>query len=133
MKKLNLAVLLILLLSSDLFAEIKVTDLTVIDTIKGLEWQNEEPGKMRWLDGVNYCKNLSLDGKADWRLPNKSELESCFTISKHFSGVKLIFYWSSTDYVPNKEFSWLVDLSHGFVAYDNGGFSYSIKCVRSLK
>lgn len=133
MKRLNLTVLIMLFLFADLNAEVKVTGPTVIDTGKGLEWQNEEPGKMRWMDGVNYCKRLSLDGKADWRLPNKDELESCFKISKHFSGVKLVFYWSSTDYEPNKEFAWLVDLSHGFLAYDNGGYSYSVKCVRTLK
>jgi hypothetical protein len=125
-----LSIMLIVSLQS--MAAVKVTEWTVIDTDTSLEWQLDNPGKMRWRDGINYCKALSLNGHSDWRLPDKTELESGSLLAKHFPDLKPVYFWTSTDYEPDREQSWVVNLLYGFVAYDNGGYSYNIKCVRTL-
>jgi hypothetical protein len=124
---------LMLWVTVSVYAVVNVTKNTVIDTDKGFEWQLENPGLMRWRDGMNYCQRLNLNNHTDWRLPNKQELESGAGIAVHFVDLKPVFFWTSTDYEANKEKSWLVNLVYGFVGYDDGGFSYDVKCVRTLK
>lgn len=41
---------------------------------KTVLWSDRSPEKMTWNDAVNYCKNLSEKGSADWHLPNIDEL-----------------------------------------------------------
>lgn len=125
----NVAVLCLWVVT--LAAAIKVTALTVVDEDNRLEWQMENPGKMRWRDGINYCKLLALNNQTDWRLPNKKELELGSKLAKHFKELNPVFFWTSTDYEQDKEKSWVVNLVYGFLAYDNGGFAYDVKCVRT--
>lgn len=119
--------------TSQVMAGVTVTKNTVIDTDSKLEWQMENPGLMRWRDGMNYCQRLTLNNHTDWHLPNKQELELGAKIAVHFVDLKPVFFWTSTDYEPNKEKSWLVNLVYGFVGYDDGGYSYDVKCVRTLQ
>jgi len=122
----------VILLAVSADADVRVTATTVIDTDNDLEWQLENPGKMRWLDGVQFCNRLKLNNKSDWRLPDKKTLELGSKVSKHFTDLKPVFFWTSTDYEPNREKSWLVNLVNGSLEYDDGGFSYDVKCVRTL-
>ncbi len=57
------------------------------DPDSGLTWQNppydelfegEEEGLrgLPWIDAIEYCNNLSLEGFSDWRLPSISELRA---------------------------------------------------------
>ena len=132
MKALIIAMLIGLLVIS-IEAAVSVTTDTVIDTDNNLEWQLENPGKMRWRDGVTYCKNLKLKNKSDWRLPDKKTLELGSKLATYFTGIKPVFFWTSTDYEPDREKSWLVNLVYGFLGYDDGGFSYDVKCVRTFE
>lgn len=68
------------------------------DTVTGLEWQDNEPytdaqgktynkaynnGKVgNWENAKEYCTNLSLGGKNDWRLPNMYELSTLLDNTK---------------------------------------------------
>lgn len=132
MKKFMILFLLCCFFVSNAQAAVSVTQDTVQDSESGFEWQLKDAGKMRWRDGVNYCKDLSLAGKNDWRLPSRKELEKAPKLAKHFVDLESVFYWTATDYEPDREKSWLINLLYGFVAYDNGGYSYNIKCVRDL-
>lgn len=131
--KLFLTLMLALLVAASSEGVVRVTDTTVVDTDHGLEWQLATPGMMRWRDGMNYCKELTLNDRSDWRLPSKAELELGSQLADYFKKVEPVYYWTSTDYEPDREKSWLVHLLYGFVAYDNGGFSYFVKCVRTFK
>jgi hypothetical protein len=49
------------------------------DNATGLIWSVRDGGSdVSWSQGNNYCKNLSLDGNRDWRLPTMKELETIF-------------------------------------------------------
>jgi len=50
---------------------------TWVDPDSGLTWQNQpEEDRMSWQDAAGYCRDLSLDGHDDWRLPSLGELRS---------------------------------------------------------
>jgi len=49
----------------------------ITDTKTGLMWQKETaPRTYTWQEAVEYCKNLTLAGYDDWRLPTIEELFS---------------------------------------------------------
>lgn len=124
-------------------------DGTVTDKNTGLMWQRDDDGKQRsWNDSVAYCRNLSLGGHSDWRLPSIVNLLSIWTSSdskagaskRYFPSMKLseelypgvhASYWSST------EASGAPDMA-AFVSFNDGGahvgtkdfFAFYSRCVR---
>ena len=42
----------------------------------GLRWSDRAPEKMKWEDGIEYCRNLNEGGFTDWRLPDIDELRT---------------------------------------------------------
>jgi len=50
---------------------------TVMDHATGLQWQdNSAAPQLNWVEALNYCTALVLDGKSDWYLPTRKELVS---------------------------------------------------------
>jgi len=48
-----------------------------VDPSTGLRWAAKDSGKdLRWKRAVKYCRNMRLNGHADWRLPSLAELEA---------------------------------------------------------
>ena len=110
----------------------------VKDNVTGLEWQQTTDtsySTWSWGMAINYCNNLSLGGKDDWRLPTIKELATLVdfstpysyygpTINKsYFPETRGAWYFSSTKVaIPDqinwtKEKTWLVDFSDGNVTY----------------
>ena len=81
----------------------------VRDNVTGLEWQQATaPGTYTWQQAIDYCNNLSLGGKDDWRLPTIKELSTLVDSSipypgptintSYFPDTVASYYWSSTTY-----------------------------------
>jgi hypothetical protein len=83
----------------------------VRDNVTGLEWQQATApglsgGMYTWQQAFDYCNNLSLGGKDDWRLPTVKELATLVDSSipapgptintSYFPDTQASSYWSST-------------------------------------
>lgn len=114
---------------------------TVIDKNTNLEWQDNADTKnitRNWIDAKNYCENLVIEGKNDWRLPNIKELQSIIDIKRfrpaikdNFKNVKPAIYWSSSVVVDNSNrFAWCVFISDGGTNDHKKSSSAYVRCVR---
>lgn len=111
---------------------------TVTGSKTHLVWQRGEGGKMKWNAAIAYCKNLSLAGHNDWRLPNKEELTSITDIGKDPAINETNFpnahinagYWSSTTNGVGTWNAWAVNGSNGFSDTVIKTYSYYVRCVR---
>ncbi len=108
----------------------------VIDTITGLEWQDDGGGETASTqeDAFTYCSSLNMGGVNDWRLPSIKELQSIiksgnniyvdpgifatFAIDDTFQNNKPAFYWTSTDYSN--------DLLKAFAVAFLNGYTYHL-------
>ena len=77
-------------------------DGTVMDTKRGLMWQQSDNGKQVSFEAAReYCRTLRLGGYADWRLPRPDEHDTAvvleLSMSLHSQDVHSRFdlYWSS--------------------------------------
>jgi hypothetical protein len=113
---------------------------TVTDIETKLMWQQGTASiPMRWQAAMWYCKDLSLAGYTDWRLPELYELKTLADKSwgdnptinrKFFPGTVSSFYWSSTAGAPSTDDAWGVDFRIGYINYYNKSYSYSVRAVR---
>ena len=52
---------------------------TYKDDATGLLWAAKDNGSdVNWNQANNYCRNLSLEGQRDWRLPTTKELKTVY-------------------------------------------------------
>ena len=51
--------------------------------------------KLNWHDGILYCSILTIDGKDDWRMPTKDELNDIYKNGNDFDRC---FYWAFTEF-----------------------------------
>lgn len=110
---------------------------TVTDNDTKLMWRQGEGGKMAWDSAIAYCKNLSLAGYNDWRLPNIEELKSIIDVEEkpainktYFPNANASNYWSSTTYEFYSSHAWYVPFYYGSVHYEDKSYSLYVRCVR---
>ena len=111
--------------------------LTWIDPETDLEWQNESPGRMTWAEALAYADSLSLNGKADWRLPTCKELETLLDRTSYRPVMRTevpfrdtLSYWSSTTFGRDKNSAWIVMFDGAYVLSYYKTNAYHIRCVR---
>jgi hypothetical protein len=111
--------------------EVDVATMILKDSETGLIWQRGESGAFNWADAVEHCEALNLNGNSDWRLPNKTELESSHAIQDQFPGLVNGYYWSSTEAGGFMPWAWGMTISTGAM-FKNGikYKSYNVRCVR---
>ena len=76
---------------------------------------------MLWPDALSAAKNSAFAGYADWRLPNKQELESLIDTRCHspsindtvFPGTVADTTWTSTTFAADPANAWIVNVFHG--------------------
>ena len=111
------------------------------DPKTGLEWQIDSPGEMTWHEAQEYAKSLSLDRKADWRLPTLAELESLLDRTKARPEGRPpvredvpfrdeLSYWSSTTFERDTKNAWIVMFDGAYVLSYYKSNRYSVRCVR---
>jgi len=113
----------------------------VIDSATGLMWQDNSDAasvKKTWKGVKEYCRNLSLGGFSDWRLPNISELETLIdttkqdpVIKKGFNHVVSYGYWSSSPDVSCPECAWFVSFHDGYSSYSGKTDEGYVRCARA--
>ncbi len=111
----------------------------VNDKSTGLMWQQATGNngqRMIWKEALSYCRNLTLAGYKDWRLPNIKELASIVE-SSYDNFVKYVpnpnttkydGYFSSTTAVYRPEAAWCV--FNGGSSIDKLKQDYYVRCVR---
>lgn len=119
------------------------TTQTVYDSSTSLTWQDDENASMlytNWSNAINYCENLTLAGKTDWKLPNYNELNSIVDYSKNWPTLDATFqnganvgYWSSSTSASDASLGWYVAFSNGNGYTENKGGTSFVRCVRSGK
>jgi hypothetical protein len=109
----------------------------VTDEKTALVWQDTPTDPMAWEDALLYCEELSLEGKDDWRLPNKKELESLInygasnpSIDSSFTHVLPSLYWSSTTKANYSDHAWVASFFWGYVQGELKTQPYCVRCVR---
>jgi hypothetical protein len=115
-------------------------DGTVVSTVTGLTWQQEDNNTFyTWEDALAYCNNLVLAEKTDWRLPNVKELASLLLRSgyapaiseAYFPNTDNLRYWSSTSNDGTNDNAHTVSFANSLVGYwDKTLLEMYVRCVR---
>jgi len=101
------------------------SDGTVSDNNTGLVWQKTDGGEMSYENAVSYCKNLSLGGHADWRLPTGFELFGINIYDKvnpaldtnFFTKTLAEYWWTSEVRADDANYIWVVNAGGGIGAH----------------
>ena len=110
-----------------------------VDPQTKLIWQNPPAvEEMNWKNVIDYCKNLSLAGFSDWRLPNNDELKTILTESEGSAGCfwkeglkgKCSWYWTSLSAAGDTGYAWCVDFRYGILSSYYKDDTLSVRCVR---
>jgi hypothetical protein len=115
---------------------------TVTDHKTGLVWQRADDGQVRdWAAAQQYCADLVLGGKADWRLPSIDELETIIDYSRYDPAINPVFscrtgysdyYWSGSNYAVSPENqAWHSNYFHNGIVYIHYKWnSMYVRCAR---
>lgn len=106
------------------------------DKSAGLMWQDNEEAKtlkLNWQGAMDYCENLTLAGRSDWRLPDVDILKALSPKKEYLSNVVSDAYWSSSSTVNNSSSAWNIFFDYGRVGNNLKGSSLYVRCVRDSK
>ena len=140
MKKIILTVLGISIAFSVFVSTKDIKKEIVVDSNTNLMWQDNtdvQNIKIKWIEAIDYCENLTLAGFDNWRLPNIVELKSILDLDKLepaiidvFVNTSSSFYWSSTSGKSFTYGAWGVDFYDGIVDWNVKSRIYLVRCVR---
>jgi hypothetical protein len=97
----------------------------VLDNLTGLQWlKNANPGEfpITWQEALDYIAGMNrekVEGRTDWRLPNRRELRSLMAFETRkpalpanhpFENVFLSWYWTSTTAAIHPGYAWYVHM-----------------------
>jgi hypothetical protein len=144
MKRSAVCFIMLVLLCSALpvsAAFIDNADGTITDTATGLMWQQATaPGTYTWQQALDYIALLNAEeylGYDDWRLPDRTELQSIVDYGRFDPAIDPLFsavasyYWSSTTGANGTYYAWVVYFYNGYVGYGSKANNYYVRAVRS--
>ena len=120
----------------------------VTDSVYKLMWQDgDEIFKGDYDKAIKYCENLTFAGFEDRRLPTLNELLSITDDSRYNPAINKAFkniayetnvkgekiydwYWSSTKYVSDSYFVWVVSFENGGDGWGALYLRNFVRCVR---
>ncbi len=111
----------------------------VIDKFRNLIWQDDLiTKKMDFQEASEYCQNLVLATKCDWRLPTLEELITIIDFSKKNLNIydefknssKDDFYWSSTIDSENSKYIRVVLFGGGNSGFAKKSANGYVRCVQ---
>lgn len=140
--------LVIVLLSSLLYANFNKMNGVVTDNQTGLQWQDDYSDEndvikvASWQEAIDYCEILSLNNHDDWRLPNINELVSLLDNTQYrpalnniFANYTLRHYWSATYQAPSSSpiSAWYIGFDYqGEIGYEYRDSTFNnVRCVRA--
>ena len=96
---------------------------------------------MMYAEAEKACKELSLAGKTDWRVPTVQELRSIVDYNRYdpawdinvFAGKHDNWYWTSTPCAWDKDAAWCVTSRYGGVGDGIKNSRTYVRPVRSIK
>ncbi|WP_052746110.1 DUF1566 domain-containing protein [Sulfurovum lithotrophicum] len=115
-----------------------------LDEKTGLIWQDNKSVatvEKSYVEASNYCKQLSVDGFEDWRLPSIKELYTIVDLRRERPALKNGFsmrvdewFWTATPFVgdPKKE-AWKISMRYGEAEPTRQDRMLHIRCVRSVR
>lgn len=121
-------------------------DGTITDTSTGLMWEKlAQSTTYFWPQAKDYCENLILGEKSDWRLPTRNELQTIVDYTRKKPSIDTTFfpdtagvsdydYWSSTKYANDPDETeqvWYVNFYSGYINH-TGKRNYNfVRAVRA--
>ena len=127
-------------------------DGTVTHTPTGLMWMRCSLGQTwdganctgvvssyRWADALQAAQNTQFAGYADWRLPNRRELQSiveqsCWQPSINaavFPNLPADWFWSSSPSAYDSNHAWYVGFHSGHAYSGSKNSTYRVRLVRA--
>jgi hypothetical protein len=114
--------------------------LTVYDSYTSATWQGTSSGiTLSWIEALNYCNDLSLDGFSDWRLPSVKELATLIdaTSGRNPPEIPLVFpgrdseeMWTSSPHPTTPSQSYALDMLNGAGFIEPVSLRLQARCVR---
>ena len=117
-------------------------DGTVTDNLTGLIWEQKTAANetLRYTHSaaVNYCENLNLGGRDDWRLPTRNEYSTVFNFGRTSPALDTTYFpyyttpvngWTSTSYHIDPTKMWAVLISWGITFPAATTVTYKVRCV----
>ncbi|MBI5444187.1 MAG: DUF1566 domain-containing protein [Deltaproteobacteria bacterium] len=129
-------------------------DGTVLDLTTGLQWMRCSLGQTwsgnacsgsaathPWAEALRAADDFKFAGYADWRLPNKNELDSiveerCGAPAINavvFPGTPPYQFWTSSPYSGSAQAAWSVDFGFGSVNASLKTGSLHVRLVRTTE
>lgn len=111
--------------------EVEVSSLWEVLSSAGIAVQKTDIGRGDKSSAEMMCKNSTLGGHSDWRLPTKDELMVLYNERIRIGDFSSGFYWSSSTYTHL--YNYYLNFETGKLYCNSDNDLKSIRCVRSLK